>query len=445
MTQKKKTPSPTSTNNDSFRIVGDPNCPICHGIGFYKYNVPLNHPDFGKMFVCECRADEMQQKAVSYAYAQSKLQHLDTLTFDTFQPTGRGVSNPIQAASISDAFYTAQKFAEKPENWLFLQGGYGCGKTHLAAAITNKAIENQIKTLFLTAPDLLDLLRRAYQNPTITFDQQMDEILNIPLLIIDDFGTQNATDWAEEKIFQIINHRYINHLPLVITSNLPIQSIEGRLRSRLMDFNLVTHVQIMAPDYRQPSDRGEHELSVLEYLGNQTFDTFSFRRNESGITPKMSNDLQLAFEAAKEYAQKPEGWMIFYGTNGSGKTHLAAAIANACLGTPIPPLFVSVPDLLDYLREAFNPSSMKSLGNRFQEVKTIPLLILDDLNTRASTQWAKEKLLQLINYRYVTHLPTIITTSEPIEDLDMRIQSRIMDSRISSIYRFSALPYRGNK
>ena len=82
---------------------------------------------------------------------------------------------------------------------------------------------------------------------------------------------------------------------------------------------------------------------------------------------------------------------------------------------------------------------------RFQEVKTIPLLILDDLNTRASTQWAKEKLLQLINYRYVTHLPTIITTAEPIEDLDMRIQSRIMDSRTSSIYRFSALPYRGNK
>ena len=81
----------------------------------------------------------------------------------------------------------------------FFRGGYGCGKTHLAAAITNKAIENQIKTLFLTAPDLLDLLRRAYQNPSITFEQQMEEILNIPLLIIDDFGTQNATDWAEEK------------------------------------------------------------------------------------------------------------------------------------------------------------------------------------------------------------------------------------------------------
>ena len=52
-----------------------------------------------------------------------------------------------------------------------------------------------------------------------------------------------------------------------------------------MDFNLVTHVQIMAPDYRQPSDRGEHELSVLEYLANNTFDNFSFRRNEPGITP----------------------------------------------------------------------------------------------------------------------------------------------------------------
>jgi DNA replication protein DnaC len=75
-----------------------------------------------------------------------------------------------------------------------------------------------------------------------------------PLLVLDDFGTHNATPWAQEKIYQIINHRYINQLPTVVTSNFLINDFEGRIRSRLQDPNLVTVVKILAPDYRNPAD-----------------------------------------------------------------------------------------------------------------------------------------------------------------------------------------------
>ncbi len=121
------------------------------------------------------------------------------------------------------------------KGWLFLWGGYGCGKTHLAAAIANTAVARNIPTLFLTVPDLLDSLRFTFDSEETSFEERFDEIRNIPLLVLDDFGTQNMTSWALEKLFQIINYRYINQLPLVVTSNQSVELIEGRLRSRFLD------------------------------------------------------------------------------------------------------------------------------------------------------------------------------------------------------------------
>ena len=61
-----------------------------------------------------------------------------------------------------------------------------------------------VPTLFLTVPDLLDTLRFAYNDEDTTFEERFDEIRNAKLLVLDDFGTQNATGWAQEKLFQII-------------------------------------------------------------------------------------------------------------------------------------------------------------------------------------------------------------------------------------------------
>ena len=57
--------------------------------------------------------------------------------------------------------------------------------------------------------------------------------------MIDDLGTQNATPWAQEKLYQIFNYRYVNRLPTVVTTNQPLEEIEGRIHSRLRDPELV--------------------------------------------------------------------------------------------------------------------------------------------------------------------------------------------------------------
>ena len=423
---------------------GDPNCPICGGIGYLRRDLPIDHPDFGKIVPCSCRAEEITQSARARLFRMSSLDALKELRFDNFEKRGRVGLGITQANSLENAFNQAWNFAEHREGWLVLIGRYGCGKTHLAAAIANHAIESGVATLFLTVPDLLDWLRYAYSGGDMSFEERFEEIRDIPLLVLDDFGTQNATAWAQEKIFQILNYRYINQFPTVVTSNLMVNDFEGRIRSRLQDPNLVTVVKILAPDYRNPTDdTGHPELSTLALHSRQTFGNFSLRQGER--LPKQDlKDLKEAFETARDYAESPRGWLLFTGPFGCGKTHLAAAIGNYQASMGFPPLMVSVPDLLDHLRATFSPNSTVSLDRRFEEVRKSRMLILDDLGTQSATPWAREKLYQLFNYRYNAELPTVITTSSKTDELDPRLYSRMQDERLCKIVVIPVPSFTGN-
>jgi DNA replication protein DnaC len=155
--------------------------------------------------------------------------------------------------------------------------------------------------------------------------------------------------------------------------------------------------------------------------------------------------LKDAFEKAKRFADEPDGWLILTGPHGSGKTHLAAAIANHRVRIGQSALFITFADLLDHLRATFSPDSLVRYDKRFNEVKTAPLLVLDDLSVESATPWAREKLIQLIDYRYVAALPTVITTATLKEDLDDRLQTRLLDPRLSVVCSITAPIYKGGK
>ncbi|TFG49007.1 MAG: AAA family ATPase, partial [Anaerolineales bacterium] len=307
------------------------------------------------------------------------------------------------------------------------------------------AVGMGVPTLFLTVPDLLDTLRFAYDAEDTTVEQRFDQIRTSTLLVLDDFGTQNATEWAQEKLFQIINYRYINHLPVVITTNLSLDQIEPRIRSRLQDPELVSIIRIQAPDYRRPmDDTGNPELSSLGLHVNQTFGNISDRSDE-GLEASEVKSLEKAIQAAHAFAEKPRGWLVFLGPYGCGKTHLAAAIANYRSGLGNPPLFIVWLDLLDHLRATFSHDSKVSYDRRFEEIRTAPLLILDDLGTQSMTPWVRDKLHQLFNYRYIAGLSTIITTADELDKMDARILSRMLDKRLCTIHGIYVPSYHGIK
>jgi DNA replication protein DnaC len=184
------------------------------------------------------------------------------------------------------------------------------------------------------------------------------------------------------------------------------------------------------------------EASNLGLLTRMTFD--SFVPGGHGLNPQIQENLRRAFEKARAYSEEPQGWLIFKGSYGCGKTHLAAAIANEQVSRGKPALFVIVPDLLDYLRAAFAPGSPATFDQRFEALRTSPLLILDDLGAQSSTPWAQEKLYQILNYRYNAQLPTVITTNCDLDSFDPRLRSRLAELDWSSMVQILAPDFRGS-
>jgi len=444
-TSKTKSKNSSAVEPIAHDFLGDPDCPYCHGVGYLRADLPVGHPDFGKLQICTCRRAKITDSVRERLFALSHLDELKDLTFETFNPRGRGLGE-IQVNSLEWAFDKAKTYARSLQGWLLLQGGFGRGKTHLAAAIANYAVSMGVPTAFLTVPDLLDALRFAYDSNDTTFEQRFNEIRNTSLLILDDFGTQNATGWAQEKLFQIINYRYINKLSTVVTTNLPLEEIESRISSRLRDPSLVTTIFIQASDFRRPTkDIGDPEISSLKLHTNRTFKSFSLRKEE-GISAAAIKSLKDAYDTAQAFAKNPEGWLILTGDYASGKTHLAAAIANERARLGDVPLFVTVPDLLDHLRATFSPNSQTTFDRRFDEVRTTHLLVLDDFGTQSMTPWVREKLYQLFNYRYNAELPTVITISaDALENLDARISSRLHDRSMCEIIGITAPAFQGKE
>ena len=177
------------------------------------------------------------------------------------------------------------------------------------------------------------------------------------------------------------------------------------------------------------------------------FETFSLRED---LPANERANLRRASELCQEFAQQPEGWLVLTGEYGCGKTHLAAAIANERATVGQPALFIVVPDLLDHLRATFGPTSQTRFDKLFEEVRTAPLLVLDDLGTESASPWAREKLYQLFNYRYNARLPTVITVAQtrpdanPLDDMDPRIRTRILDLGLCTIFAILAPSYRGS-
>ena len=423
--------------------IGKPDCPHCGGLGYIIPDVPPIDSRFGRAVTCACRASEREMARMDNLLRVSQLGALQNCTFENFLSEGLGLT-PDKQRNLKIAYDRCAAFAKEPQGWLVLKGGYGCGKTHLAAAIANQRLAMGHSVLFVNTPDLLDHLRAAYApSSTSSYDQRFDQVRNAPMLILDDFGTQSNTDWAQEKLYQIFNYRYNGRLPTVVTTNEELESIEIRIRSRMADPSVVQILTILAPDFRRGGvAQDQSELSTLHLHGDQTFDTFNLRERE--LPRGQAENIRRAFDTAKEFADDPQDWLVFNSMGyGNGKTHLAAAIANEVANQGEPVLFIVVPDLLDHLRATFNPASGARLDKRFDEVKTASLLVLDDLGTESATAWAREKLYQLFNYRYNARLPTVITTATPIDEIDPRLATRMLDGSRCTFFLLEAPSYRG--
>jgi len=447
------------TNGDGVKFEtsppsGDP-CPHCKGFGWITKRVPVGHPDFGEAFPCECQETAEPAAKVASLRRYSNLGPLNRMTFTATQPEGP-LTDMGSRTLFSQALEAAIRFAEEPQGWLTFAGPSGSGKTHLAVAIANRCIERGQPTFFIVAADLLDHLRAAYSpdNP-VSYDDLFDQVRNVPVLVLDDLSTQTATPWAQEKLFQVFNHRFNAELPTVVTIRGQLQRLDESLRTRLEPPPGIFAESSGAGSGSRIFQLGRFNSRLARRIGNlaeemqnrMTFASFDTNGNQNA-SQKDRDILAFAKEAAEDFARSPEGWLLLTGQRGCGKTHLAVAIGGESLRQGRDVFFAFVPSLLDHLRATFSPDSPIGYDELFEQVKTTPLLILDDLGAESSTVWAKEKLYQIVVERHEARLPTVITSAfdlDELEEAEPRVGSRLMDTNVVNWVPISAGNYRDQR
>jgi len=153
---------------------------------------------------------------------------------------------------LEEAYQAALAIAEETAefNWLTLNSDSDRGKTHLLIAVCRHRLRQEKPARYAYVPLLLDELRRGFrEGGDLSYEARFDFFLNVPLLALDDLGTEHRTPWVQERIDTILDYRLMHGLALVVTTNLPIDELPFRIASRLQRKGRV--VVIDAPAYSE--------------------------------------------------------------------------------------------------------------------------------------------------------------------------------------------------
>jgi len=148
---------------------------------------------------------------------------------------GKTLDDYEVTAQNEDAVAMAKWFiAEKPDCGLYYFGACGSGKTFLAAIIAQEFIKDLQSVVFGDVPALMEELKRTFdKNPQQETSQDiLDEFKMCDLLVLDDIGAGQITEWNVGVLYQIINERYASGKPVIITSNFSPDELEARLRTK---------------------------------------------------------------------------------------------------------------------------------------------------------------------------------------------------------------------
>ncbi len=244
------------------KVQTNKDCPICGGTGWR----PLEKDGLRAVEICDCRRQQRDRRLLERARIPRRYRECD---FDHFDVLSESKESLFFA--LGKARHFVEDYPSAKKGLLFL-GTPGVGKTHLTVAILKQLMEQKgVECLFYPFQELLKQIRDSYDPVSLSTESQvLQPVLHTDVVAIDDLGANRISDWVEDTITYILNHRYNEQKTTLLTSNLPDTSEElqgrspsgkyrigdtledrigKRVRSRL--YEMCEVVKIDANDYRQ--------------------------------------------------------------------------------------------------------------------------------------------------------------------------------------------------
>ena len=231
-------------NPSALSHTGDcsPACPECSGVGYIRFDVPVGHPKFGKVERCPNAQVRTSKKSLQTGEIDPRVgltpDEVHNLTWGLVK---KGVNQADQACDVTRRAYISG------HGMVFMYGGYGQGKSLVLKIAVAAALNEGKRAAYANLAGVLDDIRIAYderENKMTEFMRRMEWWGSLDVLAIDELDKVGQTEWARERIFQLLDARYQRAirqeaLTVIAANYQSTDELSGYLKSRIEDNRFV--------------------------------------------------------------------------------------------------------------------------------------------------------------------------------------------------------------
>lgn len=175
---------------------------------------------------CSC----VERKAIAKLFAFSEITpQMQTRNMSNFKTRNRPECVTYAHQVARQYLHEFEQHKDTMENSIFLGGKPGSGKTHLLMAVANALIERGHGVLYFPFVEGLDELRSEIRDNGTNYQRKLERLQRVPVLFIDDLYKSKKGDeptkYEVKFLFSVVNYRYLNHLPMLVSSELTIEQV----------------------------------------------------------------------------------------------------------------------------------------------------------------------------------------------------------------------------